>query len=195
MQSKYGNVDLSFLNKYKRDSYKVLHRSITSYNMLTSTVKWESSTSIMNGNTNVHRKYVLRAGGDQIGAKKIVSFQATSSLLTSTQIYTHHPKFCRFFALVCGGLPVFQRHTVLSMGTGHNGDKSERRQQKRRHIKTATLQNGDNSGQNGHNLSQNGDKHWLTRRRILVKTATVIGRNGDNSQSKRQHYIISLILR
>ena len=29
-------------------------------------------------------------------------------------------------------------------GTGHNGDNSERRQQKRRHAETATLQNGDN---------------------------------------------------
>ena len=45
------------------------------------------------------------------------------------------------------------------MGTGHNGDKSERRQQKRRHAKTATLQNGDNSSQNGDNSSQNGDNH------------------------------------
>ena len=35
----------------------------------------------------------------------------------------------------------------------------ERRQQKRRHVKTATLQNGDNSGQNGDNSSQNGDNH------------------------------------
>ena len=48
---------------------------------------------------------------------------------------------------------------MVGMGTGHNGDKSERRQQKRRHAKTATLQNGDNSSQNGDNSSQNGDNH------------------------------------
>ena len=46
---------------------------------------------------------------------------------------------------------------VKLRGTSHNGDKSERRQQKRRHAKTATLQNGDNSSQNGDNSSQNGD--------------------------------------
>ena len=43
---------------------------------------------------------------------------------------------------------------VETMGTGHNGDESERR-----HAKTATLQNGDNSSQNGDNSSQNGDNH------------------------------------
>ena len=42
----------------------------------------------------------------------------------------------------------------LQPGTGHNGDKSGTAT-----TKTATRQNGDNSGQNGDNSSQNGDNH------------------------------------
>ena len=89
-------------------------------------------------------------------------------------------------------------NVFFAVGTGHNGDKSERRQQKRRHAKMATLQNGDNSGQNGDNFSQNGDNEplvktatsiigkngeifWSERRQSMVKTATVVSRPGRQS--------------
>ena len=44
-------------------------------------------------------------------------------------------------------------------GDNKNGDTPKRRHSKTATTKTATLQNGDNSGKNGDNSSQNDDNH------------------------------------
>ena len=64
------------------------------------------------------------------------------------------------------------------MDTSHNGDKSERRQQKRRHPKTATT------------VIKTATVHKSKRRQLLVKTATVIGQNGDSHWSKRRRSLV-----
>ena len=91
---------------------------------------------------------------------------------------------------------------MIRLDTSHNGDKSERRQQKRRHAKTAIKQKATTVVKTAtvHKskrrqlliktatvIGQNGDSHWSKRRRSLVKTATTDGRNGDNQWSKRRH--------
>ena len=58
------------------------------------------------------------------------------------------------------------------MDTSHNVDKSERRQQKWRHAKTATT------------VVKTATVHKSKRRQLLVKTATVIGQNGKDLWSK-----------
>ena len=62
--------------------------------------------------------------------------------------------------------------------TSQNGDKSERRQQKRRHTKTATT------------LVKTATVHKSKRRQLLVKTVTVISQNGEEIWSKRRQSLV-----
>ena len=62
---------------------------------------------------------------------------------------------------------------VLSTDTSHNGDNK-----KRRHTKTATIKTATT-------VVKTATVHKSKRRQLLVKTATVIGQNGDSHWSKR----------
>ena len=64
-----------------------------------------------------------------------------------------------------------------------NGDKSERRQQKRRHAKTAIAKTATT-------VVKMATVHKSKRRQLLVKTATVISQNGEDLWSKRRQPMV-----
>ena len=89
--------------------------------------------------------------------------------------------------------------------TSHNGDKSERRQQKRRHAKTAIAKTATTVVKvatvhkskrrqllvkTGTVISQNGEDLWSKRRQLLVKTAIVIRQNGEDLWPKRRQPMV-----
>ena len=76
----------------------------------------------------------------------------------------------------------YESYLVPRVDTSHNGDKLERRQQKRRHAKTATTKTATT-------VVKTATVHKSKRRQLLVKTATVIGQNGDSHWSKRRSLV------
>ena len=69
---------------------------------------------------------------------------------------------------------------VVQLDTGQNGDKSKRRQPKRRQGNTATI-----VVKTATTIGQNGDNHWSIATNIVyVKTATNL--NGDNGTATNQ---------
>ena len=76
---------------------------------------------------------------------------------------------------------------IGSRDTGQNGDKSKRRQPKRRQIQNGDNQNGDKATRRQTKTAtivvKTATRHKSKWRQPLVKTATTIGQNGDNHWS------------